>query len=58
MYRETVERADASTTDSFITLVDNLDLPDAVSLLQELGVDDGKLRGLVYGWALDKAGLI
>lgn len=58
MAREYVELLDSSAQDSFNTLADTLDLSDVVSMLIELGVDDGKIRGAVYGWAIDKAGLI
>lgn len=52
-----VELADSSATDSFEVLTGHLELPEAVSLLQELGVDDDKLRGLVCANALRQAGL-
>ena len=57
MTREMVERPDWDVQESFNQLVDALDIEDAVALLQGLGVDDAKLRGAVYGWALGKAGL-
>lgn len=53
----TVLVADSNTVDSFETLEGYLDLTEAVELLQALGVEDNKLRGVVTGWALRKAGL-
>lgn len=53
--REIVELC--AEQDTFNSLVDSLNLADVVCLLQDLGVDDAKLRGAVYGWALNEAGL-
>lgn len=55
MSREIVELCDEQ--DTYNNLVDSFNLADVVSLLQDLGVDDAKLRGAVYGWALNEAGL-
>ena len=56
MTREVVELCEEQ--DTFNNLVDYLgSVADLCSLLQDLGVEDAKLRGAVYGWALSEAGL-
>jgi len=55
MSREVVELCEEQ--DTFNNLADMVGLPDVVNLLQALGVEDAKLRGAVYGWALEQAGL-
>lgn len=55
MNREIVELCEEQ--DTFNSLVDSFNLADVVSLLLDLGADNDKLRGAVYGWALNEAGL-
>jgi len=54
---ESVVILDSDAQDVFQNLVDNSSLQDIVTLLNELGVDNDKLKGAVYGWALNEAGL-
>jgi len=49
--------ADGNTVDVFESLEDYSDLSSLCDMLQELGVDNDKLRGVVAAWALRKAGL-
>lgn len=56
-YENTVTLADGDVVDNFETLVSYVDVTEAVSLLQGLGVDDNKLKGAVCGLALRNAGL-
>lgn len=55
MTRELVELCDEQ--DTFNSLVDSFNLADVVALLIALGVEDARLRGAIYGWALNEAGL-
>lgn len=57
LFGNSVELADNDQVDSFETLESYLELTEAVELLTSLGVGGEKLRGLVCGWALRKAGL-
>jgi hypothetical protein len=53
-----VTLADSNTVDSFETVEGYLDdLSETCDLLQQLGADTEKLKGVVAGWALRKAGL-
>jgi hypothetical protein len=54
---DSVTLAGGDAVDAFETLEGCLDLEAAVGLLQELGVNNDNLRGLVAAWALRKAGL-
>jgi len=56
-FTNTVELADSATVDGFETLESYLDLQEAVELLQALGVNNEKLRGVVAASALRRAGL-
>lgn len=53
----TVVLADSNTVDNFETVESYLELPETCDLLQQLGVDSDKLKGVVAAWALRKAGL-
>lgn len=56
MTRELVELCEEQ--DTFNTLVDAVcSVREVVELLQALDVEDSRLRGAVYGWALHEAGL-
>lgn len=57
MFGSSVEIADSDHVDYFETLESHLDLDGAVELLVALDVNTEKLKGLVCGWALRKAGL-
>lgn len=54
---EVIERIDSAAQGSFNSMVDYLDVSEVVSMLLELGANLDKLRGAVYGWALEEAGL-
>lgn len=57
LFGNSVELADGDVVDAFETIESYLDLEEAVGLLQSLSVDNEKLKGVVCGWALRKAGL-
>lgn len=57
MYTLRIELADSDTTDAFETLSNYIEMDEAVTLLQGLGVDDEKLKGVVCSLALRQAGL-
>lgn len=57
MMREYVERLGVMEQETFNNLAGHEGIADLCALLDELGVDEDKLKGAVYGWALNEAGL-
>lgn len=55
--REYVVLLDSDAQETFNSLVESSSLSDITTLLTELGVGNDKLKGAVYSWALDQAGL-
>lgn len=54
---ESVIILDSDAQETFNSLVESQGLPDICTMLTELGVNSDKLKGAVYGWALDQAGM-